>query len=227
MITNKLDTKPVELLLNKHKAHKNPYIQEFKGLKLVIHPGVFNPAYTKVSGFLADNILVPPNSVVLDMFCGSGALSFLAAKKANKVIGVDISPLAVKCATQNSNKLGLANKTEFRLGDLWNGVKNSEKFDLIIANPPLLPAIPENWLEMAVADSPKMVLTKTFIQGCPSRLKENGKVFMSFSDACSMYLGNSLEFIKDIAENVSLKMDVKSKWDVGYETYRILEFEKK
>lgn len=226
MITNKLDTKPVELLLDKYRVHKNPYVQEFKGLNLMIYPDVFNPAYTKVSGFLADNIIIPPNSVVLDMFCGSGALSFLAAKIAKKVIGVDISPIAIECAIQNSKKLRLVNRTEFRLADLWNGVKISEKFDLIIANPPLLPAIPENLLEMAVADSPKMILTKKFIEGCFGRLKDNARVFMSFSNACHVSFKDPLEFIKDVAGKASLEMSIKSCWDVGYETYRILEFVK-
>lgn len=227
MITNKLDTKPVELLLDKHRVHKNPYVQQFRDLDLTIYPDVFNPAYTKVSEFLADNILVLPNSVVLNMFCGCGALSFLAAKTAKKVIGVDISPIAIECAILNSQELGLVNKTEFRLADLWDGAKTSEKFDLIIANPPLLPAIPENLLEMAVADSPKMSLTKKFIEGCFSRLKDNGRVFMSFSNACHVSFKDPLGFIKDIAEKASLEISIKSSWDVRYETYRILEFKKK
>lgn len=227
MITNKLDTKPVELLLDKHRVHKNPYVQQFRDLDLIIYPDVFNPAYTKVSGFLADNMIILPDSIVLDMFCGSGVLSFLGAKTAKKVIGVDISPVAIDCAIQNSKDLGLANKTEFRLADLWDGVKTSEKFDLIIANPPLLPAMPENLLEMAVADSPKMSLTKKFIKGCFSRLKDNGRVFMSFSDACHVSFKDPLGFIKDISEKASLEMSIKSSWDVGYETYRILEYKKK
>lgn len=227
MITNKLDTNPVELLLDKHRAHKEPYFQKFKDMELIMYPEVFNPAYTKVSGFLADNILVPSNSNVLDMFCGSGAISFIAAKKAKKVIGVDISPTAVQCAIDNSKRLGLLESTEFRLADLWDGVKESEKFDLIIANPPLLPAIPENWLEKAVADSPKMDLTRRFLLGCSNGLKADGRVFMSFSNACSVSFEEPLEFINNIVEEVSLKMKIKSEWNVGYEIYRILEFKKR
>lgn len=227
MKTGRFDTKPVELLLARHKGHQTPYVQNFRGLQLVILPEVFNPTYTKVSGFLADNLVVSPGSKVLEMFSGSGALSFIAAQKAKNVIGIDISPHAVECARFNAEKLGLTDRTEFRMASLWEGVGSDEKFDTIVANPPLLPAIPENWLEMAVADSPEMSTTVRFLQGCLAHLTEFGRVQMAFSNACKVYFNNPLGFIAEVARKSGLTMRVHAEWDVDYEVYRILEFREK
>ncbi|MDP2637584.1 MAG: methyltransferase [Candidatus Levybacteria bacterium] len=213
-------------LLNKHSVHLLPYEQEFHALKLVIFPQVFNPAYTQVSGFLADNLIVNPNSKVLDMYCGSGALAFLAAKNARKIIGVDISPYAIDCAQYNAKRLNLSTKIEFRRGDLWKTVKKGEKFDLIIANPPLLPVSPENWLEMTIADSPDMNTTIRFLTGCTSHLSTDGRVLMTFSSACKVSFKNPLLFIKKIALEVGLSMEIIAERDAGYEIYRVLSFRK-
>jgi methylase of polypeptide subunit release factors len=226
MKAERFDTKPVELLLARHKGHQIPYVQDFRGLQLVILPEVFNPTYTKVSGFLADNLDVSPNSKVLEMFSGSGALSFIAAQKAENVVGIDISPHAVECSKLNAERLGLSGKTQFRTASLWEGVGRDEKFDTIVANPPLLPAIPENWLEMTVADSPEMSTTVRFLQGCSAHLTASGCVQMAFSNACKVYFNNPLEFISEVAKQSGLTMMVCAKWDMGYEVYRILEFRK-
>ena len=227
MIAEGFDVKPVELLLARHKEHEGPYMQDFRGMQLAILPDVFNPAYTKVSGFLADNLIISPESMVLEMFSGSGALSFIAAVKAKRIVGVDISPQSVVCAKLNATKLGLSDKIDFRIADLWDGVDESEKFDAIIANPPLLPATPENWLEMTVADGPEMQTTVRFIQGCSSHLTDSGHVLMAFSNACGAYFANPLEFIRRTVNESGLSMQIRAEWDVGYEIYRILEFRKK
>lgn len=224
MIADRFNTAPVELLLERHRNRISPYVQEFRGLDLTILTDVFNPAFTKVSGFLADNLLIPSDSLVLDMFCGSGALSFLAARNAKLVKGVDISPQSIKCANLNANKLSLTEKTRFETANLWDGVHKDDRFDVIIANPPLLPAEPENWLEMAVADSPTMATTTSFIRGCGTHLTDTGYVLMSFSNACKTYFDSPLDFVSDIAASAGLQMSIKNEWDVGYEIYRILEF---
>ena len=226
MIAEKFDTKPVELLLDKHRVHQTPYCQDFRGLDLIIAPNVFNPAYTKVSGLLADNLTIVHDSTVLDMFSGCGVLSFLAARKARAVVGIDICPDSVACAQTNAERLGLSEKTKFRNADLWSGISPDEKFDTIVANPPLLPALPENWLEGAVADSPNMATTKKFIQGCQPHLTESGFVLMAFSNACKVYFPDPLGFVFGIARDSGLSSRIRAEWDVGYEIYTILEFRK-
>ncbi len=211
-------------LLARHRKYRKNHISNFKGLDLIIHSDVFDPSLTNVSDILADEIMINQGDIVLDMFTGSGALGFLAAKKASCVIGVDLSKQAITCAKENAIRLGLENKTEFRLGYLWSAISEFERFNTIIANPPLLPVYPEDTLEMAIADSPDMTLTIDFLGGCASHLKRNGRVFMTFSNACSVFVGDPEEFIKKIAINCGFEIKIKATKEVGYEKYRVLEF---
>jgi len=235
-MSERFDPKPVEKLLQRNLAHKEPYVITFKGLQLTINPEVFNPDYTKVSGFLADSLDARSGEACLEMFLGSGALSLLAAKQgARKVVGVDILGAAVRCAQENATNLGLDDAVDFRQGSMWEPVSPDEKFDLIFANPPLLPANPETIIEnvaadspemsltRAVADSPEMSLTKEFIRGAAEHINPSGRIYMAFSNACQAYVGDPLAFVEGLAKSANLTMSIKAEWDVGYEVYRILE----
>jgi len=75
---------------------------------------------------------VTPDSTVFDIGTGSGILSISAAKlKAKKVVGVDLDPVAVRCAKENVefNKL---NNIEIFLGNLMEVVEG--KADIVVAN---------------------------------------------------------------------------------------------
>ncbi|PIP61397.1 hypothetical protein COW99_04330 [Candidatus Roizmanbacteria bacterium CG22_combo_CG10-13_8_21_14_all_38_20] len=221
-----LDLRPAQKLLSLHSQHKTPYEQEFMGLQLVIYPNVFNPAFTKVTRMLAENLNTENSSVVLDMFCGSGVLGLLVKQQASKVVGVDASSEAIACAHENATRNLATSKTDFRVGNLWQGVLKNEKFDLIIANPPLLPATPETILEMAVADSPDMSLATQFIQGCHSRLNDSGRVLMTFSNASKVSFVDPLGHIEKLVEQSGLSLNIVAEKDYGYEIYRVLEFRK-
>jgi len=222
-----LNLRPVQDLLDKHTRHKYPYKQEFKGINLLIYPEVFNPAYTTVSGLLQENLPTEPGKKVLDMFCGSGALGLTIASSADKVVGIDISPLAVRCATENASSNGFSDRTDFRCGDIWTAVEENEVFDLIIANPPLLPITPATLLEKAVADSPKMDVLTRFIEGCRDHLSTEGNVLMAFSDASKVIFEDPLNHVKNLSSKAGLTMSIKAEKDVGYEIYRVLELKRR
>lgn len=224
MIAKNFDTRPAELLIQRHKNYSVPYECKFRGLNLVVYPNVFDPSLTKVSGLLADTIDAAEGDRVLDMFTGSGVLGLIAAQRASHVIGVDISQIAVACARNNAIRLNLCEKTEFRQGDLWEPIQSNEVFDLIIANPPLLPAIPENLLEKAIADSPSMDITTSFLKGCTRHLTKLGSVLMTISDACKISVGDPLQFVEEVAHGNGLKMSIEVERDVIYEKYRVLRF---
>lgn len=223
MIAEAFDTIPVETLLAKHKLHTSTYEVDFRGVSLKIDPEVFNPSYTRVTNLLADNMEVRSGEEVLDMFTGSGIIALLSAQKALKVIGVDISPYAVECAKKNADRLGLSDKVTFHQGSLWTPL-NGQKFDLITANPPLLPAIPESMLESAVADSLDMSVASNFISGIATHLKPSGRAYMAFSNACKVIWDNPLQRVTSIGKEHGLDTSVVAEVDAGYELYRIIRF---
>lgn len=77
--------------------------------------------------------LVTPDMTVLDIGSGSGILSIASVLLgANKAIGVDIDPVAVKVANENAKLNKVGDKTEYILGNLDE--KISDTFDIVVAN---------------------------------------------------------------------------------------------
>ena len=100
---------------------------EWKGrtgpFTISINPGVFAPTHT--SRTIAEALEIGPDDTVIDVGCGSGVLSFVAARLgALKVIGCDISESAVAAARENAARLGLSDRTEFRAGSLLEPVRD-------------------------------------------------------------------------------------------------------
>lgn len=77
---------------------------------------------------------------VLDLGTGSGCLllAFLHERSLAMGIGVDRSPAALTVARENACNLGLAGRARFLCADWAQGL--SGRFDLILANPPYIPA---------------------------------------------------------------------------------------
>jgi methylase of polypeptide subunit release factors len=100
---------------------------EWKGrtgpFSVEVAPGVFSPTHT--SRTLADAIEITPDDTVVDVGCGSGVLSFVAARLgAKKVFGCDLSGAAVESARRSAERLGLEQICEFREGDLLEPVRD-------------------------------------------------------------------------------------------------------
>lgn len=76
---------------------------------------------------------------VMDLYCGIGTISLCAAKKAKKVIGVEIVEQAILNARKNAEENGIKN-VEFYASDASGIVpkliKNGEKPDIVILDPP-------------------------------------------------------------------------------------------
>lgn len=100
---------------------------EWKGrtgpFPLLLTPQVFAPTHT--SRVVAEAIDVRPTDTVIDVGCGSGVLGFVAARLgARRVVGCDASPEAIEASRRNAERLGLADCTEFRVGNLLEPVQD-------------------------------------------------------------------------------------------------------
>lgn len=75
---------------------------------------------------------------LLDLGTGTGCLllALLSELPAASGVGVDIAEGAVKTAVENADLLGLGSRTHFLVGD-WAAAL-SEKFEVILANPPYI-----------------------------------------------------------------------------------------
>ncbi len=99
---------------------------------LVLAPQVFAPTHT--SRAVADAMEITPGEIVVDVGCGTGVLGFVAARLgAGRVYGCDITPEAVVIAQENARKLGLADRMEFREGNLLEPVRDV-RADVVIGD---------------------------------------------------------------------------------------------
>ncbi len=111
---------------------------EFHGLRITVRPGVFVPRHR--TGFLVDVAvaLAPPDPVVLDLCCGSGALgaAFAAALAPRELHAADVEPAAVECA-----RLNLPG-AHVHQGDLYGALPASlrGRVDVLLANVPYVPS---------------------------------------------------------------------------------------
>ncbi len=101
-------------------------------------PGVYAPQDDTelLAGALSDEPL-PPGGEVLDVGTGTGTLALEAARRGLRVTAVDVSRAAVWAARLNARLAGLP--LRIRHGNLFDPVRG-ESFDLILANPPYVPA---------------------------------------------------------------------------------------
>jgi release factor glutamine methyltransferase len=167
-------------LLQQHQQYHDAYTIQFFGTELTILPGVFCPLFGEGSHLLAECLNMQEGDTVLDLGTGSGALAILAADKSEKVVATDISPIAVKCAQINVKRLGLQNKVHVRQGDLFKPLKSSERFSLILFNPPFMEGKPTSLLESAIYDEEYRTLSQ-FFQNVESYLTEQGRILLAFS----------------------------------------------
>ncbi|GGL63689.1 methyltransferase [Streptomyces fumigatiscleroticus] len=104
----------------------------------MVLPGVYAPQDDTelLAGALGEEPL-PPGARVLDVGTGSGALAIGAARRGGRVTAVDVSWRAVCTARLNALRAGVPLRV--RHGNLFDPVRG-ERFDLVLANPPYVPA---------------------------------------------------------------------------------------
>ncbi len=183
---------------------------------------VYEPA--EDSFLLAENLVVNQNDVVLDVGTGCGILGILAAKKAKKVVAIDVNPHAVSCAQMNAKLNGVVDKMDIRLGNLFEPVEGNEKFNVIVFNAPYLPSErseQKTWIEQAWAGGPSgRELVDRFISQAPGYLMERGKIVLVQST-----LSNVDETIRKLEEE-GLRAVIVAKKKVAFETIVVIQAER-
>ena len=112
-----------------------------------------------------------PARRVLDLGCGGGVQALLAARHAETVVGVDLSPRALAFARFNALLNGVRN-VEWREGDLYAPVAG-ERFDLVVSNPPYVVS-PESWLLFRDGGEAGDGICARIVAGLESHLAEGG-----------------------------------------------------
>jgi release factor glutamine methyltransferase len=107
---------------------------------LTCPPGVYLPQHdTSLLSTALDAAGIPPGGTVLDVGCGTGALSIAAARtRPSSITAVDVSLRATWAARLNTLVRGIDVTVE--RGDAFERVAG-RTFDLVLANPPYVPGV--------------------------------------------------------------------------------------
>jgi SAM-dependent methyltransferase len=156
---------------------------EIAAINNKIYPsyGVFSPIRGEYLNLVDTAPLPVPCNLAFDIGTGTGVLAAILAHRGIKqVIATDNSQRALDCAQKNINQLDMKNTVTIINADLYPGEEDG-KADLIVCNPPWLPARPSSVLESAVYDDSSKML-KGFLNGLKAHLSDAGEGWLILSD---------------------------------------------
>jgi release factor glutamine methyltransferase len=173
---------------------------------------VYEPA--EDSFFFAENLAIRDGGKVIDVGTGCGILGVIAAKKASRVVAIDVNPYAVMCARKNAEINGVADRVFLVQGDLFSPLRIRKEFDLILFNAPYLPSEEsekDSWVEWAWDGgvSGRNVIDR-FICEAPKYLKPTGEIIVMQST-----LSNVEKTLQGFEER-GLKADIVAKQDMPF-----------
>jgi release factor glutamine methyltransferase len=155
-----------ELVQKRAKGAPVAYLvgrKEFYSLPFAVTSAVLIPRpeseFVVVEYLELTSRLESPRAV--DVGTGSGCLAIAAAHRqpGARFVAIDSSEQALEVARRNAVVLGVADRIDFRLGDLLTPVAGLEPFDAIISNPPYIPTGTIDQLEPGVRDyEPRLAL---------------------------------------------------------------------
>ena len=153
----------------------------FGPMELNVGRATFRPS--TISTLLADALEFRPGSVVVDVGCGSGILSIIAAKLgASRVYGVDAADDTVEIGTSNAERHGVADKVEFAQGDMFDPLDPSIEADVVIGDVSGIPdeiASVSGWFPSGLSGGPTGAeLPMRMIEESKRLLKKGGSLFL-------------------------------------------------
>ncbi|MBX0299096.1 class I SAM-dependent methyltransferase [Cryobacterium sp. 1639] len=175
-----------------------------------IHPhyGVFSPVRGEYLDLVATAPL-PATGLAYDIGTGSGVIAAILARRGiARVVATDTSPRALACARENLARLGLADRVDVALTDLFP----PERADLVVCNPPWLPAPAATSTDAAVYD-PDSRMLRGFLAGLAGHLTDAGEGWLILSNLAELLglrsRGTLLDLIDDAGLTVVARLDTR------------------
>lgn len=165
-------------LIGAHEWRKKGVEIPSLGARIIPHYGVFSPVRGEYLDLIAEEPLPSGVRSAFDIGTGTGVIAALLARRGIKqIVATDQDPRALECATENFGHLGLAHCITLEQTDLFP----KGQADLIVCNPPWLPARPSSPIEHAVYD-PESRMLLGFLNGLAAHLTPAGEGWLILSD---------------------------------------------
>jgi SAM-dependent methyltransferase len=175
-----------------------------------IHPhyGVFSPVRGEYLDLVATAPLAAP-AVAFDIGTGTGVVAALLAQRGvGRIVATDLEPRALACARENLERLGYSAQVELVETDLFP----EGRADLVVCNPPWLPASAAVGTDFAVYD-PDSRMLRGFLAGLPEHLTTDGEGWLILSNLAELLglrsRGELLDLIEDAGLTVVARLDIR------------------
>ena len=211
------------------RKHGLPILADSDGEPIFVHPhyGVFSPVRGEYIELVCNTPLPKcfnEKSTAFDIGVGTGVLSIiLAMRDVQKIIATDQDDRALTCAKENIALLSLGSKIEIVKANLFP----PGKAELIVCNPPWVPARPSSALEYAVYD-PESQMLKGFLGGLKDHLMPQGEGWLILSDLAEHLELRTrqelLSWIEDAGLVVLSRIDTKPKHPKAFDESDLLHF---
>ncbi|QCB98902.1 class I SAM-dependent methyltransferase [Arthrobacter sp. PAMC25564] len=160
-----------------HEWRRNGvYVDALKG-RIHPHYGTFFPTRSEYVDLVAAAAL-PSDTLAFDVGTGTGVLAAVLARRGvRRVVATDNEPRAIACAGENFRNLGVQDRAEAVLADMFP----PGRAPLVVCNPPWIPATPHSSLDSAVYDPGSRMLFR-FLNGLADHLEPGGEGWLVLSD---------------------------------------------
>jgi release factor glutamine methyltransferase len=152
---------------------------------------------------------------ILDMGTGSGAIGLTIAQRTSKhVVCVDVSEKGLGVARKNAHAMGVSDRAHLLCSNLFSGIREGTKFDMILAN---LPYVANEEWDSLMADvrdfEPKKALCggkggieiyQEFLRSAYSYLRNEGYIL------CEVGGYRQAHAIKNILESSGFSVNIKN-----------------
>lgn len=197
-------------MVGAHEWRKKGVAIEALQANIHAHYGVYSPVRGEYLDLIAQAPLSNPH-VAFDIGTGTGVIAAVLVERGVKqVVATDNSPRALRCATENVQQLGLKQYITVQQADLFP----EGKADLIVCNPPWLPAKANAPIEHAIYD-PNSRMLKSFLNGVKVHLNPTGEVWLVMSNLAELIGLRKpdalLQWIADAGLTVVDKLDIAPK----------------
>ena len=167
-------------------------IQDFFGREFRVTPEVLIPRpETELLVEAALELVKDSVALICDVGTGSGciAITLLCEMNGARAIALDNSPAALEVAKLNAQRLSVSERIVFLVSDCFGALDRSEhQFDLVVSNPPYVPAAVLSGLQREVRDhEPRVALSpgpdgltmiRRLLHETPAFLKAGGHLIM-------------------------------------------------
>ncbi len=176
------------------------------------HYGVYSPIRGEYLELINTTSLGNAKTA-FDIGTGTGVIAAILVTRGIKaVMATDNSIRALNCAAENIEKLNLKSYITLEQANLFPS--GHKKADLIVCNPPWLPAKANAPIEHAIYD-PNSAMLKGFLSGVKAHLSEDGEAWLIMSDLAE-HLGlrtneELMKWIADASLTVIEKLDIVPK----------------